>query len=291
VTTLPDSLVRFGGELERAIARELGAERLARRRRTATRFGIALAAAGAIGLGVVSLPSDEGPVSGRVVDLASASERAAAVLVPASGSIVHEVAVHRQLHSDGTVSHWREESWRETSPPYRRRQVTTRSDGTWVETAAIGSEAAHLYDPASDTIYTTPPDSGPALGTPAPAVEGDPLQAQIVELLRSPGARELTRRKVDGHDSIRFVFRNRTPEGGFVVWTYLIDASSFRPLRMVVEAPGGSRSTIRFEMYEVTKEHDDGQRLLSLRAAHPSASVDATEAGYEAARARLYARP
>jgi hypothetical protein len=291
VTNLPDSLVRFGGELEGAIARELRAERSSRRRRTATRVAVAMTAAGAIGLGVVALPGGDGPVAGRVVDLASASERAAAVLTPASGSIVHEVAVHRELGPDGSVSRWREETWRETSPPYRRREVTTREDGSRVETAATGSAAADLYDPARDTIYTTPPASGPALGTPVQAAEGDPLQTQIADLLRSPGASEPTRVTVDGRDAIRFAFRNRTPDGAVVAWTYVVDASSFRPLRIQIQDPGGSRAQIRFATYGVTKEQDGDRQLLDLRGAHPSATVDATTAGYAAARARLYARP
>jgi hypothetical protein len=291
VTNLPDSLVRFGGELEGAIARDLRAGRASRRRRAATRLAVAATAAGAIGIGVVALPGGDGSGPGRVVDLASASERAAAVLTPAPGSIVHEVAVHRELGPDDTVSQWREETWRETSPPYRRREVTTRADGSRVETAAIGSEAAALYDPARDTIYTTPPPSGPALGTPVQAAEGDPLQTQIAHLLRAPGASEPTRVTVDGRDSIRFAFRDRTPDRAFVAWTYVVDASSLRPLRIQIQDPGGSRAQIRFTTYGVSKEQDGDRQLLDLRGAHPGATVDATAAGYAAARARLYARP
>jgi hypothetical protein len=286
---LPDSLIRFRGDLERAIARDLIAERSARHRRTMARGAAALAAVAAIAFGVVALAPDDAPVVGRIVDSASASQRAAAVLSAAAGSLVHEVAVHRRARSDGSMSTWREESWRETSAPHRRRHVTTRADGTRIETATVGSEAAQLYDAARDTIYTNPPRSGAALGTPAPAGDGDPLRAQILQLLRSRDAREISRQQVRGRDAIRFVYRNAAPGGSVVTWTYAVDATDFTPIEVTTAVAGEPRDTITFETYESTHGYDE--RLLSLRAAHPDADVDATEAGYEAARARLYSSP
>jgi hypothetical protein len=286
---LPDSLIRFSGELERAVARDLAAERSVRHRRSMVRAAAALGAAGAIALGVVALPGEKAPVAGWIVDSASASERAAAALSPAPGSLVHEVAVHRSARSDGIVSTWREESWRETSSPYRRRHLTTRADGTRIETAAVGSEPAQLYDAASDTIYTNPPGTGAALGTPPPAGDGDPLRGQILQLLRSRDARGISRQQVGGRDAIRFVYRNAAPGGGVLTWTYLVDATDFRPIQVTIAAADGSRDTITFETYDSTSDYDE--RLLSLRATYPNADVDATEAGYEAARARLYSSP
>jgi len=286
VTRLPDSLIGFGRELERAIARDLRAERSARRRRTTARVAAALAAAGAIGAAVVSLPDHDAPIVGTIVDRASASERAAAELIHAPGSLVHEVAVHRSVGSDGRVTGWRDESWRETSPPYRRREVRTRADGTRIETAAVGSAPTQLYDAATDTIYTNPPRSGPALGTPAPAGDGDPVRRQILRLLRSRDAGETSRLDVGGRDAIRFVFRQVTPGDHPPTWTYIVDATTFTPIQLAIDG-AGARDTITFETYDTIDDYDE--RLLSLRAAHPDATVDATEAGYEAARARVRA--
>jgi len=285
VTSLPDSLIRFGGDLERAIARDLSRRPPARSRRTmAARVGVALVAAGAVGAVVATLPGRDTPIVGGVVDPASAAERAAAVLSPDPGSLVHEVAVHRTVAPGGAVTSWREEDWRETAAPYRRREVMTRPDGMRIETAEVGSQPAQLYDPATNTIYTDPPDSAPSLGTPAPAGDGDPLRQQIVQLLRSGDARDVSHQVVGGRDAIRFVFRDTNAGGGAPTWTYVVDAATFRPIQLTVEAAGDPADTISFETYDVD---DDDAGLLTLRGAHPGAAVDQTEAGYEAALARL----
>jgi hypothetical protein len=286
MTELPDSLVRFDRVLERAIEREKRHRRRRHRRGLALRLTAAAAGAGAIVFGAASLVGgDRSAVGPSVVSRAPAHERAAAVLSPPRGSIVHEVASYRHVSPDGSVSRWREETWRQTAPPYARRQVTTRPGGIRVETATTGRRATQLYDAATGTIYTNPPSSGPALGTPMPATEGDPLRTQLLGLLRSDAARNHT----ETSRGIRFRFDNATPDGGVVRWTYVVDPRSYEPIQLTAASPDGARTATRFERYETLAGSERSEALLDLRAQHPRATVDDTETGYRQAQARLYA--
>ncbi len=279
-TELPDSLARYGELLERAVDRDRLAAWRRRRRVRAAAVSVATAA---IALGAVSLPGDGTTVAPPGVPAASAAERAAAVLSAAPGSIVHEQASSRHVTPDGDVETWRQETGRQTSHPYERREITTRGD-TRIETATVGDRPAQLYDPSTNTIYTNPPENGPALGTPMPATDGDPLRAQMAELLRSRDARAVTRTGT----LIRFAYTNPLPDGGAVEWTYVVDAKTYQPLRLTAVSPDGSRTTTRFQSYDALEPADATKALLDLRAQHPNARVDRTEAGYAAAQARLY---
>jgi hypothetical protein len=285
MTDLPDSLVHFDRLLERAVERDLRRHRLRARRRLVVRAVAATAAAGVIAFGAASLLGGQAPT---VVDRASAHERAAAVLSPARASIVHEVARYRHVTPDGTVDRWREETWRETSPPYGRRHVTTHGGGIRIETATVGRRATRLYDATTRTIYTNPPSSGAALGTPMPATEGDPLRAQLRELLRSDDARDVTETTRGGRRVVRFELDDAGPGGHAVEWTYVVDADSYEPIALTTATPDGARTTTRFERYETLPATEESKALLSLRAQHPGATIDATEAGYREAQARVY---
>jgi len=292
MTELPDSLVRFDQLLERAIERDRRHRQRRARRRIAVRLSAATAVAGAIGFGGAYLLGDDTPVGGRsVVSVAAAHERAAAVLSPGRGSIVHEVASYRHVNPDGSVSRWRDETWRQTSRPYARRQITTRDGGIRVETETVGRRATRLYDAATDTIYTNPPSSGPALGTPMAASDGDPLRTQLLELLHSADARDVTETTRGQRRVIRLQFDNMWPDGSVVKWTYIVDAGTYEPILLATSTADGARTTTRFERYETRAATEQSMALLSLRAQHPRASVDATEAGYREAQARLYGQP
>jgi hypothetical protein len=83
-----------------------------------------------------------------------------------------------------------------------------------------------------------PPDTGPALGMPMPAnPDGDPLSEQMALLLRSGAARSIRR----GAGAISFAYDN-----GGDHRTYVVDAESYRPLRLTSTSPGGARLTARF---------------------------------------------
>ncbi len=286
-TPLPDSLGRFGAQLERAIERDRSA---GRRRRTLVRLGAASVVAAALTVGALSLPGESLTVAPPRVATASAAERAAAALSAAPGSIVHAVATYRAVGADGSVSRWREETWRETSRPYARREITTRAGGVRIETATVGDRATHLYDRATNTIFTNPPQGGPALGTPMPANDGDPLREQLLSLLRSGDARGVTRSTANGRAVVRFRYANALPEGGAVQWTYLVDGETYEPIRLVSDPPDGPRVETRFDTYEALESTGETGALLDLRAQHPDATMDRTEAGYQAAQARAYSR-
>lgn len=288
-TPLPDSLARFGEQLERAVERDRHTGRR-RRRRIAIRMVATTAAAVAIAVGAVSLAGDDASLRPPGVATASAAERAADVLSAAPGSIVHDAATYRQVGPDDSVTTWREETWRQTSRPYARRELTTR-DGVAIETATVGDRAARLYDATTNTIYTNAPDAGPAVGTPMPANDGDPRREQLVRLLRSGDARAVRRSTAGGRAVIRFAYQNALPEGGAVEWTYVVDAKTYQPMRLTTNSPDGSRVTARFETYETLEQSEETTALLSLRAQHPDAAVDRTKSGYHAAQARIYAQP
>jgi len=290
MTDLPDSLVRFDQLLERAIERDMRDRGRRARRRLALRVSAGTAIAAAIAFGTAWLLGDESRIAGpSVVGVASASERAAAVLSPAAGSLVHEVAIHRHLAPDGGVTRWRDETWRQTSPPYARRHVTTRDGGARIETATVGRRATQLYDAATATIYTNPPSSGPALGTPMPATDGDPLSSQLLELLRSEDAHDVTETTHGQRRVIRFRFDNAWPDGSVVRWRYVVDARTYEPILLSTSTADGAKTTTRFERYETLAATDEHKGLLDLRAQHAGAEIDDTEAGYQQAQARMYA--
>jgi hypothetical protein len=292
-TPLPDSLGRFGEQLERAVERDVRAARRRRgRQRIAVRMMAATAAAVAIAVVALSLPSDDDATFAPPgVATASAAERAAEVLTAAPESILHVAATYRQVGPDGGISTWREETWRQTSRPYARRELTTLGGGVVIETATVGDRPASLYDPTTDTIYKNSPGAGPALGTPMPANDGDPLRKQMIELLRSGDARAVKRSRADGHAAISFAYENPLPDGSAVQWRYVVDAETYQPLRLTSVSPDGARLTARFETYDALEATEATRALLNLRAQHPDATVDRTEAGYQAAQARLYAEP
>ena len=284
----PSSLIRFRDQLERAVERD---RRAGGRRHLTIRMIAATAAAVAITAGVAYLPGDDTTVPTPGVATASAAERAAAVLSAAPGAIVHEVASYRHVAPDGSASAWRVETWRQTSRPYARRALTTRDGGMVAETATAGDRATHLYDRAANTIYTNPPQDGLALGTPMPAEDGDPLRGQLVQLLRSADAHTVTRSTVGARAVLRFGYENLRPDGRAIDWTYVVDAETYQPIRMTSTSPDGSRSTVRFHTYESLEASQATRALLNLRAQHPGAAIDRTEAGYQAAQARVSSVP
>ncbi|HKO26738.1 MAG TPA: hypothetical protein VJU80_04710, partial [Solirubrobacteraceae bacterium] len=221
------------------------------------------------------------------VATASAAERAAVVLSPGRASIVHDAEAYRQTAPDGSVSTWQEETWRQTTRPYAQRELLTHQDGVAIETATMGEGPTELYDPAANIIYTNPPAGAPALATPMPASDGDPLVTELVDILRSGDAHAVRRYTIGGRAVISFAYDNPVPGHGVAHWTYVVDAGTYQPLRLSTTSPDGLRTTEQFLTYEALKPSAQTNALLSLRAVHPDATVDATRAGYQAAQARL----
>jgi hypothetical protein len=115
-----------------------------------------------------------------------------------------------------------------------------------------------------------------------------PLRTQLTELLRSEDARDATATTRRQRRVIRFELDNVWPDGSVVKWTYIVDARTYEPILLTTSTADGARATTRFERYETLAATEENKALLSLRAQHPDAAIDATEAGYQEAQARLY---
>ena len=132
MTNLPPSLDRFRFQLERAVAADL------RRRRR--RRAVGLAAAVCAVLVVVNLLPSGGDRPGGVAP-ASAVERAAQVLQPRKGEILHMHIVGRQFEDGRPDVRWEHESWTLVGTA-ENRTVQTPPSGPVAETEKLLSIAA-----------------------------------------------------------------------------------------------------------------------------------------------------
>lgn len=300
MNTLPDSLVRFEHELQEAIRADVRGTRRGPRGTVVLRFAAAGAVAAAVALGVLAGLPGGGP---------SAVQRAAAALAVHGGTILHVDVRVRESDADGRTSTWEDDSWQRQSAPFDRRDVETGSSGPRVERSVAGG-VAHVYDPATNTIYTAPIDAAlqtdvqeivPVLGKVAAQLAGtasriqpaspapsrsrageDPTElfrGELAALLRSGAVVDAGRTTVNGREAR--VFRAR--DGSM---TYLADAATYRPIRFSV-ASGGTTLTIEFRAFEQLDGGAAGN-LLSLQAQHPGARVDSDPGAYAAALPRLY---
>lgn len=220
MSTLPTALVRFRGELEDAIDRDLRSRRR-RRRELVLRIAVVGGAAAALAAGALTaLPGDPGE---RLVEPASAAERAAAALAASPGSVVHVETRVAQRNPDGSTTSWRTESWQRTSPPYDVREVVTGADGRPVETA-----------------------------TPQPA-SAQPLREQVLLLLRDG---KLTPTSSE-RGTLSFAWSNAQTR-----YEYTVEADTYEPVRWrFASAATGSETTVTFETYEVLAEDEAAERF------------------------------
>ena len=103
---------------------------------------------------------------------------------------------------------------------------------------------------------------------------------QILTMLRSCGAHLVGHATIGGRDTLEL----RSRDGHI---TYYVDASSYAPVQLDTTGTDGGTS-LRFTTYEVLPADDANQALLSLTAQHPSATVDRSQADYQAAEKRLF---
>jgi len=298
---LPTSLMHFRGELERAIehdTRKRGPEVL--------RVVIVAAAAGAVGLGALGAITIVGKSA------PSAVERAAAALALPSDAIMHVSIVGSQDNGDGTVSSWRSESWRSTSPPYASRQVEQVAGTSVVETSSTDAgSTTDLYDATRKTVYVHHEDASQqsgglvpgkvlrwrdangkvhrvvastrrpsSTGEPQPSPADEPFREAVLALLRSGNAREVGHTTIAGRSAIRI----ESPTGGA---TYFVDAGTYDPIEFRTAGDGGS-TVMRFVVYEQLARDGSSAKLLSVQAQHPDARVDRDPAAYQQAQDRLF---
>ncbi len=130
------------------------------RRRPRTSVAVRLVAlGGAAAIAVAAVAALTGGGRGAVTPASAAVVRhALAAIAQPAGSILHVDMRGKQWGAGTPTITWRDQSWQQTSAPYDRRQVETRTDGAIVESGNVG-DAEQIYDPAGNTIYVSSPDA------------------------------------------------------------------------------------------------------------------------------------
>jgi hypothetical protein len=322
MTGLPPTLERFGAELENAVRRDLGQQRIRRRMIRATAV-LAVVAAGALGL--LGALTSGGP---------SVVERAAAALRASGDTILHYQLSAKQQNGDGTSVTWQSETWQLRVAPYTRRQIQVASDGTRAESLTQGV-TNELYDSSDNTIYIATSQelrmarmpqitivspskltkltgnsdvtvaylvrNGSARPTVIATAKGaERLRKQLAQKRQQSGEEvpedfrsdilallESGKARVTGHVQVdgRDAIRIESLDGKQV---YLVDASTYDPIEWTTTGNGGGGVTLRFPVYEELPVSSESTALLSLEAQHPDAQVVRGAAAYTAAEKRLY---
>ncbi len=247
------------------------------RRRTLPR-GVAVPLAAGVTVtaaAVVMLAGGPGDVGGP--SSASAITQTLRWLNPPPGSILHARSV--ETMGDRTTTR---EIW-QTSDRRSERERLSGSEN-------YETSGSALYDPATDTIYDAAlplpgakSNSGgdPTAGLPA----GDPIVDKVRVLLRE-GHMEVTGREL--HNGTEAWAISLKPDVGRPVWSLWVSAANGKPLEL--RDPGRDANeapqVIRWPTYEVLRGAQ-AKRMLSLRAAHPSAAVVRDAAAAQAAEQRL----
>ena len=256
--SLPRSLERFEADLEDAVSRDLARSRHRRRERR-VRAVVLTGAAAMLALAAVAVAPERGGMS--------AVARAAAVLQPERGEIVHRETVERAEGepAPARVEHWqRGRDWR-----------TVRTErGVTRESSLVGGRF-QFFDRERATIYEIEVPQiklrVPAKARRQQAADDDGLVTKLEFLLASGKLRETGRTTVRGREAVRL----ESHDGRSV---YLADADSFVPLEW--RNPGGS-GRIRFLQYETLPA---GGAPLRLSDAYPDVKV---VRGAEAERASV----
>jgi len=304
--TLPPSLLRFEGELARAIQRDLRSHRRRPIGRRAIRLSLVAVAAAGVALGALSLFPNHGP---------SVVERAAAALRLNGAAILHiEMAVH-ETGDTGISSTYTEETWQQASAPFTYRSVRTEN-GVRIDVVTHNDGNSELYDATTNTIYAVssaglrelkqaqlPPAPPPVKLRPASPSEGprpigkpslnpppepgttnsaaDPIRTRVLGILESGLVSAEGHVTVDGRDALRLASADGTT-------MILVDPQTYEPILWQMSGgTNGAGLTAHFDVYERLADTQANATLFDLRAQHPDARVDTNPADYAAALARL----
>ena len=263
MSDLPDSLLRYRDQLERAVTADLG------RRRRRTRLGAVALTLALIVVVVNVIPSGGTDRPLPAVAPASAVERAAAALASDPRTILHVHMLGRQYDNTRPDIHWQNESWVGAGG---YRMVETPPDGPVAET-----EQAKGYDrlwdgervleaPAHDAEISTSPE--------------DKFRGEALQYLRKGKARVTGQVRRDGRQALKIV-----AAGGSQ--TFIVDAHDYTPIEFRTRGTGGG-TVLRFVTYERLPVTDETRRLLSISAQHGDAPVIRDAAAYQDAIARLF---
>jgi hypothetical protein len=248
---------------------------VAPRRSVPRRFAIPLATAAVTLAAAAAVMFAGGPGDIGGPSSASAIEQALHWLNPPAGTVLHVRSV--ETSGDRTIT--TRESWHSADTPSAQREVFSGQEA--YEIAGDG-----LYDPATNTIYDR---EDPGKSSDAATIAADPV-VQKVRFLLADGRMTVTgRERHNGQDAWAISLK----EGlGNPVWTLWVSAADGKPLEL--QDPGGDArkagSVIRWETYEVL---DDGSadQQLTLRGAHPTATVVNDPAQVDAFERRLFGQP
>ena len=161
--TVPASLIRFGTELERAIARELTSSVLQPTASRRSRRRLAVTAAAAVGCvaagaGAYAIVSSTNASTGESPWAQMVLRRVAAVAVPTSPNTILHVAGSETLSPDAQhdsatdVASLTAEQWSQQGPPWRSVMILHDAGGPVLRESSDG----RIYDTQNDVLYAPP---------------------------------------------------------------------------------------------------------------------------------------
>lgn len=267
MSQMPPLMHRYRRELEAAITAE-------RRRTRRRRLGGVAAVLAAVVVALNLLPSDGERPLPAAVEPANAVQRAAQVLEPPRGTILHVHMKGRQFEDGRPDIRWSHETWMRVGED-AVRTVQVQPGGIVAETARSG-RSDMLWDAAKTRVVqrTIPPEEY------SPGGAGDEFRAEILQLLRSGQAAVTGRREVDGRAALEI-----TGDDGSR--SFLVDADSYVPIELRTRGTGGG-TVLRFVAYETLPLDDDTEQLLSISAQHGGAPVVKDAAAFQALAAELF---
>jgi hypothetical protein len=225
-------------------------ERPKNRRRTRLVVGTAAVAAATLAAAIVALIGTGGSGEPSSANAAILAHVVRAINPPAN-LIVHvkETGVQR----DGTrvAAEW----WQETNPPYAMRLIKGAA-ARQAESAGDGTTVSE-YDAGTNTIYEHPDSTSPTLI--------DPLET-VRAALTNGTAQIAGAVTIDG----RSLYKIELPDG--VVGYF--DQTDYRPVYL--DNPQRDGGVVRTQVitYEELSLTPENEKLLSITAQHPEASVE-----------------
>jgi uncharacterized membrane protein len=263
VSDLPESLLRYRHQLERAVTGDIG------RRRRRTRLGALAVVLVLIVVVVNVIPGGGTDRRLPAVAPASAVERAAAALTHDDRTILHVRMLGRQYDKTMPDIRWSNESWVGAGG---YRMVETPPDGPVAETEQakgfdrIWDGDRVLEAPAADEEISTSPE--------------DKFRGEALQYLRDGKARVTGKVRRGGRAALRIV-----AAGGSQ--TFIVDAHDYTPIEFRTRGTGGG-TVLRFVTYERLPVTDETRKLLSISAQHGDAPVVRDAAAYQDAVTRLF---
>jgi len=263
-------------------------QRIRRRHRAALRLALLAGAAGTTVFVVANVVSSGTDFAVPTAQAKMMIERARAALVDVPGAILEEDVVTTVTAADGTTSTLEVHQWISTSPPYDSRQILTQ-DGVQYESWII-SGRPDLYDPATNTVYVAPanvlaPGGNLTLTTARAEIRyllagyACPDCSAHTDVVVNPSA------TVNGKPAIEFTFL-----GG--QYSYWASPSDYRPLqfedRKAVLPDGQSGVALaQYPTDRLLTGAAASASLVSLDAQHPGATIDESDADYQAFMQRV----